>query len=137
MNEQTQKYLRIGAYVLCVIAVAAVVWLLFRDIRADSEPANRVNDRLEDTQREQQAAGEAIDRAIDRAADSTDTAGRIKDGIEHSQDSTDRAADATDRAETAIDAASDSVDRAAAESDECQKLNSSSESIFNRYESGN
>lgn len=143
MNEQTQKYLRIGAGVAAVVVCAVVLWLLFRDIRSGSDVDQRVDDRLEQTQEQQHAAESSLDSAIERAADSAGTAGELQDGIDRSQSiandigaADDSAREGTDRAKTAIDAAGESVDRAAGIAAECQKLSESSESIFAKYDSG-
>lgn len=97
MNENVKKYLTYGGYIVLVIAVAAFVWLLFRDNRTAPDTDHRAGQYIEQTAAQQRKAEaeiavvrKGIDSAKQSAADITDSNGggtAVADQIADSQQS--------------------------------------------------
>lgn len=120
MNEQNKKYLRYGAYALCIALVAGVLWLLFRDIRADSGSDVDVTEQLDSASAEQREAEKSIDR-IDRGIDdSSRTVDAAETAINGAQESADRITESAGNIENAID-------RAEERNSECEDILADSE----------
>ena len=135
MNENAKTYLTYGGYIVLIIAVAAFVWLLFRDNRTASDTDRRAEQYVEQTA-EQQRKAEAeiatvrkgIDSAQQSAADiagsnggGTAVADRIGDsqqsaktGITDAQESAERIADQSDRIAEASQRAKNNIESAEA-----------------------
>jgi septal ring factor EnvC (AmiA/AmiB activator) len=120
MNEQNQKYLRYGAYALCIALAACVLWLLFRDIRADSRTDVDVTEQLDSAAAEQREAEKSLDR-IDRGIDdSSRTVDAAETAINGAQESVDRITESAGNIENAINRAED-------RNGECQNIIADSE----------
>ena len=152
MNENVKKYLTYGGYIVLVIAVAAFVWILFRDNRTAPDADQRAAQYIEQTANQQRkaeaeiaVARKGIDSAQQSAADiadsnggSTAVADRIADsqqsaqtGISNAEKSAERITDLSDRiAEAANQTASSALERAFQLCRECRELNTSSQSII-------
>ena len=143
MNENVKKYLTYGGYIVLVIAVAAFVWLLFRDNRTVPDADHRAVQYIEQTAEQQRKAEseiatvrKGIDSAQQSAADIADSNGggtaiadRIADSqqaaqtgitdaeesVEHITDQSDRIAETSQRAKNNIESA-EAANQSAAES---------------------
>lgn len=97
MNENGKKYLTYGGYIVLVIAVAAFVWLLFRDNRTAPDADHRAVQCIEQTADQQRKAAaeialvrKGIDSAQQSAAVIADSNGggtAVADRIAESQQS--------------------------------------------------
>lgn len=97
MNENVKKYLTYGGYIVLVIAVAAFVWLLFRDNQTATDTDRRAVQCIEQTanqQRKAEAEIAAVRKGIDSAqqsaaviADSNGGGTAVADRIAESQQS--------------------------------------------------
>lgn len=97
MNENVKKYLTYGGYIVLVIAVAAFVWLLFRDNRTAPDADHRAVQCIEQTadqQRKAEAEIAVVRKGIDSAqqsaaviADSNGGGTAVADRIAESQQS--------------------------------------------------
>lgn len=118
MNENVKKYLTYGGRIVLVIAMAAFVWLLFRDNRTAPDADQRAGQYIEQTAEQQRkaeseiaAVRKGIDSAQQSAADiagsnsgSAAVVGGIADsqqsaqvGITDAEKSADRIEDQSDR----------------------------------------
>ena len=117
MNENVKKYLTYGGYIVLVIAVAAFVWLLFRDNRTAPDADHRAVQYIEQTanqQRKAEAEIAAVRKGIDSAQQS---AADIADSNGGGTAVADRIADSQQSAQTGITDAEESVERIADQSD--------------------
>lgn len=135
MNENVKKYLTYGGYIVLVIAVAAFVWLLFRDNRTAPDADQRAVQYIEQTANQQRkaeaeiaAVRKGIDSAQQSAADiavsnsgSATVAERIADsqqsaqaGISDAEESVERIADQSDRIAEASQRAKNNIESAEA-----------------------
>jgi len=133
MNENVKTYLTYGGYLVLIIAVAAFIWLLFRDNRTAPDADHRAVQYIEQTAEQQRkaeseiaAVRKGIDSAQQSAADIADSNGggtavadRIADSQQSAQagisdaeksaeritDQSDRIAEASQRAENNIESA--------------------------------
>ncbi len=117
MNENVKKYLTYGGYIVLVIAVAAFVWLLFRDNRTAPDADQRAGQYIEQTA-EQQRKAESEIAAVRKGIDSAQqSATDIADSNGRGTAVTDRIADSQQSAQTGITDAEESVERIAEQSD--------------------
>ena len=133
MNENVKKYLTYGGYILLAIAVAAFVWLLFRDNRTAPDTDPRAGQYIEQTAAQQRkaeaeiaVARKGIDSAQQSAADITDSNGggtavadQIADsqqsaqtGISNAEKSAERITDLSDRIAEASQRAKNNIESA-------------------------
>ena len=120
VNEKDKTYLRYGAYALCVALLVGILWLLFRDIRADSGSDVDVIEQLDSAAAEQREAEKSLDR-IDRGLDDSGrTVDRAETAIGGAQESADRIAESADSIAAA-------VDQSAERNGECQDILADSE----------
>ena len=137
MNENVKKYLTYGGYIVLVIAVAAFVWLLFRDNRTAPDADHRAVQCIEQTadqQRKAEAEIAVVRKGIDSAQQS---AAVIADSNGGGTSVADRIAEASQRvnnnivsAEAANQSASSALERAFQLCRECRELNTSNQSII-------
>ena len=117
MNENVKKHLTYGGYIVLVIAVAAFVWLLFRDIRTGDDTDREPERLIEQTAEQQRKAEEEI-AAIRAGADAAkQSAADIEVSNGGSTAIADRIADSQQSAQTGITDAEESVERIADQSD--------------------
>lgn len=117
MNENVKKYLTYGGCIVLVIAVAAFVWLLFRDNRTVPDADQRAGQYIEQTA-EQQRKAESEIAAVRKGIDSAQqSAADIADSNSGGTAVADRIADSQQSAQTGITDAEESVERIADQSD--------------------
>lgn len=117
MNEHVKKYLTYSGYIVLVIAVAAFVWLLFRDNRTATDTDRRAVQCIEQTanqQRKAEAEIAAVRKGIDSAQQS---AADIADSNGGGTAVADRIADSQQSAQAGITDAEESVERITDQSD--------------------
>lgn len=133
MNEIPKKYIAYAGYIVLAVIAVCALWLLFRDVRTDTDPDQRAGQYIEQTGEQQRNAAAEIaavragaDAAKQSAADievsnggSTAIADRIADSQQSAQagisdaeksaeritDQSDRIAEASQRAENNIESA--------------------------------
>lgn len=117
MNENVKKYLTYGGCIVFVIAVAAFVWLLFRDNRTAPDADQRAGQYIEQTA-EQQRKAESEIAAVRKGIDSAQqSAADIAESNSGGTAVADRIADSQQSAQTGITDAEESVERIADQSD--------------------
>lgn len=117
MNENVKKYLTYGGYIVLVIAVAAFIWLLFRDNRTALDADQRAGQYIEQTA-EQQRKAESEIAAVRKGIDSAQqSAADIAGSNSGSTAVVDRITDSQRSAQTGITDAEESVERIADQSD--------------------
>ena len=117
MNENVKTYLTYGGYLVLIIAVAAFVWLLFRDSRTDPDADHRAVQYIEQTA-EQQRKAESEIAAVRKGIDSAQqSAADIADSNGGGTAVADRIADSQQSAQEGITDAEESVERIADQSD--------------------
>ena len=117
MNENVKKYLTYGGCIVLVAALAAFIWLLFRDNRTDPDADQRAGQYIEQTaeqQRKTESEIAAVRKGIDSAQQS---AADIAGSNSGSTAVVDRITDSQQSAQTGITDAEESVERIADQSD--------------------
>lgn len=117
MNENVKKYLTYGGYIVLVIAVAAFVWLLFRDIRTGRETDQCVEQSMDRVEEQQRKAESDIAAVRERANDAQQSAADIADSNGGGTAVADRIADSQQSAQAGITDAEESVERITDQSD--------------------
>jgi len=143
MNENVKKYLTYGGYIVLVIAVAAFVWLLFRDNRTAPDSDHRADQYIEQTANQQRkaeteiaAVRKGIDSAQQSAADIADSNGGGTAVADRIAEASQRAKNNIESAEAANQSAAGALERALRLCRECRELNTGSESIIGAGQTG-
>ena len=137
MNEIPKKYIAYaGCIVLAVIAVCAL-WLLFRDVRTDTDPDQRAGQHIEQTGEQQRNAAAEI-AAVRAGTDAAkQSAADIADSNGGGTAVADRIADSQQSAQTGITDAEESVERIADQSDRIAKASRRAKNNIESAEAAN
>lgn len=137
MNENVKKYLTYGGYIVLVIAVAAFVWLLFRDNRTPPDADRRAEQYAEQTAEQQRKTEEEI-AAIRAGADAAkQSAADIEVSNGGSTTIADRIADSQQSAQAGISDAEKSAERITDQSDRIAEANQRAENNIESAEAAN
>ena len=137
MNENVKTYLTYGGYLVLIIAVAAFVWLLFRDSRTDPDADHRAEQYVEQTA-EQQRKAEAEIAAVRKGIDSAQqSAADIADSNGGGAAVADRIADSQQSAQAGISDAEKSAERITDQSDRIAEASRRAENNIESAEAAN
>lgn len=155
MNEFITSHKKVIIVIGCII-VFAVGWILYNYFTARNDRS--ISDGLADIERQQQSAGKDIESVKTGITDSQGVVGSILSSIEHSTATANSIYNSNSNATATANSiaesnsgtkeqlttatagngkATESISRAEELVEQCQQLNQSSQSIFDKYKQGN